>query len=225
MIHDFAKSPRINALAEQASPQRPPRARRLPKGRWILALAVILSLVYWRSHASTEEPVTDFEPGASESREYQQALEEQRLEQELVRQREAEAAAVRLKEQQREQQLAAELKAKVQQQVSEPEFGFYESLPESAWQVPVQRGVYVTEEDRKRANQRYMLQAASVREFAQAQQLVQRLRQLGLQASYTHDSAGGWYRVNVGPFDNVSRMNKAEDILVAQRMMPLKRRL
>ncbi|MFZ5601826.1 MAG: SPOR domain-containing protein, partial [Pseudomonadota bacterium] len=107
----------------------------------------------------------------------------------------------------------------------EPQFGFYDSLAGSSWSVPVQRGVYITEEDRKRAGQRYMLQAASVRDLAEAQRLVQKLRSLGMEASYqSADPAtgAGWYRVNVGPFDNVSRMNKAEDTLVSLRMMPLK---
>lgn len=208
MIHDFAKLPRTHAITGEALEPRPRRVRRLPKIRWVLGLLVIALLTYWRTHASTGEPPVEFEPGVNESREYQQALEAQQREQaELERQR------------------AAALQAKAQEQVAESQYDFYESLSESAWRVPVQRGVYVTEEDRQRAKQRYMLQAASVRDLAQAQQLVQKLRQLGLQAFYTHDEAGGWYRVNVGPFDNVSKMNKAEDILVAQRMMPLKRRL
>src|SRR5690606_3304743 len=124
-----------------------------------------------------------------------------------------------------QQRIIAEFQKKLKSMPSaEPEFGFYDSLAGSSWSVPVQRGIYVTEEDRKRASQRYMLQAASVRDLAEAQRIVQKLRQLGLQAFYS-DGGTGWYRVNVGPFDNVSKMNKAEDILVSLRMMPLKRRL
>ena len=200
-----------------------------------MAFFIVLMIAYWRTQASTQLPADEVMPDPSETREYQQALEQQEREQASENEKRDEAEATRLEEAasleaarlSEQQRLVADLKAKLQQQTatSEPEFGFYESLPESAWRVPVQRGIYVTEEDRKRANQRYMLQAASVREFGEAQRLVQRLRQLGLQAFYNHDETGGWYRINVGPFDNVSKMNKAEDVLVSLRMMPLKRRI
>lgn len=220
MVHDFAKSPRVNSITDPV-PQHPvPRARRWPKGRWILALLIVAGVVYWRIAGNSSVPDVDYVPGANESREYQQALEQQ--EQEKLA-----AVAAETARQMEQQRLAADLQAKLKQQSSaEPEFGFYDSLSDSAWGVPVQQGVYVTEEERKkRANQRYMLQAASVRDFGEAQRIVQRLRQLGLQAFYSHDAIGGWYRINVGPFDNVSKMNKAEDILVSLRMMPLKKKL
>lgn len=221
MVHDFAKSPRINAIAD-AVPRHPaPKARKWPRGRWILALLIVAGVVFWRIVGTSSVPDTDFVPGASETREYQQALEQQEQE------KRATAAANDIARKAEQQRLAADLQAKLKQQTSaEPEFGFYDSLSDSAWGVPVQQGVYVTEEERKkRANQRYMLQAASVRDFGEAQRIVQRLRQLGLQAFYSHDTTGGWYRINVGPFDNVSKMNKAEDILVSLRMMPLKKKL
>jgi cell division protein FtsN len=113
------------------------------------------------------------------------------------------------------------------QSTDESTYGFYDSLQASSWRVPVQRGVYLTEEDRKRANYRYILQAASLRSRTEALALVAKLRKLGMDASYSESGAGisKWYRVNVGPFSNVSVMNKAEDTLVAMRMMPLKRRV
>lgn len=224
MIHDFAKSPRVHPMPSPAARSRRVNARRLPKGRWLLVLAIVVLVVYWRTQASAQLPGVEFEPGVTESLEYQQAMEQQ-VEEENSKAREKEATETARRVQQ--QQQVAALKAKLQQQAlsTEPEFGFYETLPESAWRVPVQRGIYVTEEDRKRASQRYMLQAASVRDFGEAQRLVQKLRQLGLQAFYSQDTDGTWYRVNVGPFDNVSKMNKAEDILVSLRMMPLKRKI
>lgn len=221
MVHDFAKSPRVGSVTGAAHQLTPPRTRKLPKGRWLLMFLVAGSLVYWRLYSVETVPDTDFVPGDTETREYQQALEQQ--EQERLAAARAEAV-VKEAEQKR---LTADLQAKLKSQsVSDPEFGFYETLPDSAWKVPVQQGVYVSEEERiKRANQRFMLQAASVRDAAEAQRIVQRLRQLGLQAFFSHDETGGWYRINVGPFDNVSKMNKAEDILVSLRMMPLKRKL
>lgn len=221
MLHDFAKLSRASSIAG-AVPQPPvSKTRKWPKGRWILAVIVIVAVVYWRVVGTHHEPDADFAPGASETREYQQALEQQEQEQ---REKETREDAARKAEQQR---LMADLQEKLKRQATaEPEFVFYDSLSDSAWGVPVQQGIYVTEEQRKqRASQRYMLQAASVRDFAEAQRIVQRLRQVGLQAFYSHDTAGGWYRINVGPFDNVSKMNKAEDILVSLRMMPLKKKL
>lgn len=221
MVHDFAKSPRVGSVTAAAHQLKPPRTRKLPKGRWILAFLVAACLVYWRVYSVETVPDTDFVPGDTETREYQQALEQQ--EQERLIASKAEDVAKKAEQ----QRLTADLQAKLKSQsVSAPEFGFYETLPDSAWRVPVQQGVYVSEEDRrKRASQRFMLQAASVRDAAEAQRIVQRLRQLGLQAFFSHDETGGWYRINVGPFDNVSKMNKAEDILVSLRMMPLKRKL
>lgn len=214
MTHDFAKTPRRPLPARPPLPVAvPDRPRRLPKGRWILVLALVLITIgYWRYASLSAPPADDFEPGAPESAEYQQALKQQ----------EEEA----LKAAQAQQRLKANLQAKLEQhEASEPEFGFYDSLPESAWSVQVQHGVYVTEEDRKRASQRYMLQAASVRDLAEAQKIVQNLRKLGMEAFYSKDESGVWYRVNVGPFDNMSKLNKTEDILVSLRMMPLKKKL
>ncbi len=110
----------------------------------------------------------------------------------------------------------------------EPDFGFYESLQASPWHIPVQRGIYITEEDRKRSNYRYSLQAASLRSEREAKRVVAQLKLLNLPASYSvtdSDYGNIWYRVNVGPFSNVSMMNKAEDVLVSKGMMPLKRRI
>lgn len=112
---------------------------------------------------------------------------------------------------------------------AEVSFGFYDSLQASSWRVPVQRGIYLTEEDRERATYRYVLQAASLRNRSEAAALVARLKKRGLEASFSisGDSLQGsaWFRVNVGPFSNVSVMNKAEDMLVSMHMMPLKRRI
>ena len=114
-------------------------------------------------------------------------------------------------------------------QAEDNDYGFYDSLQASSWSVPVQRGVYLTAEDRKRASYTYILQAASLKSREEAVSLVARLQKLGMDASYSvTGGAGGegtWYRVNVGPFNNVSVMNKAEDVLVSLHMMPLKRRV
>ena len=215
MIHDFAKSPRTYRFESGFERKPTAQPRKLPKIRWLLLLCVLAVIAYWRTHAQAPDAESEFVPGKTESKEYQEAVAQEEQE-----------AATQAAQVQAQQKLAESFKEKLKNlEPAESEFGFYDSLSKSSWKVPVQRGVYVTEADRQKANQRYMLQAASVREAGEAQRIVQRLRQLGMQAFYSHEETNGWYRVNVGPFDNVSKMNKAEDILVSLRMMPLKRKI
>lgn len=223
MIHDFATLPRT---PKSVRPLPAARRTRRPIGRVLLASLVILAALGIKRWLPADAPEPDFVPGAREASEYQAAMEIEAVE----ASREQKGKLVKTAD--KSSPISAEIAAfeeKVKNSRSgEPQFGFYDSLAGSSWSVPVQRGVYITEEDRKRAGQRYMLQAASVRDLAEAQRLVQKLRSLGMEASYqSADPAtgAGWYRVNVGPFDNVSRMNKAEDTLVSLRMMPLKRRI
>jgi len=226
MIHDFAKSPRTYTLAPQATAAAPVLPRRRIRGRWLLLALMAGSVLIWRLTSEPRVAEAEFVPGKPEATEYEAALAQEVRERQATKAAPAKAVEAEPDTSALEQQrIIAEFQKKLKSMPSaEPEFGFYDSLAGSSWSVPVQRGIYVTEEDRKRASQRYMLQAASVRDLAEAQRIVQKLRQLGLQAFYS-DGGTGWYRVNVGPFDNVSKMNKAEDILVSLRMMPLKRRL
>ena len=124
MIHDFAKSPRLHPMPSAVARPRRVRARRLPKGRWLLVLVVVVLVVYWRTQASAQLPGVDFEPGVNESREYQQAMEQQVQEEDSKAREKKAAEAARLAQQ---QQQVSELKAKLQQQAltTEPEFGFY----------------------------------------------------------------------------------------------------
>ena len=123
--------------------------------------------------------------------------------------------------------VAAQKPAKVASPVS-PEFAFYESLAQNSWHVPVQRGVYQSTEQTTEQMPRYNLQAASLQSESDARQLVRLLRHEGLQAVYSasvNHQGKLWYRVSVGPFQNVSIMNKAEDTLVGHGLMPLRRRV
>ncbi|NIQ11770.1 MAG: hypothetical protein GWO08_06900, partial [Gammaproteobacteria bacterium] len=65
-----------------------------------------------------------------------------------------------------------ELKALASNRTRETDYGFYDSLQASAWSVPVQRGVYLTADDRKRASYTYILQAASLKSQSEAKKLV-----------------------------------------------------
>ncbi|RDB44801.1 SPOR domain-containing protein [Halomonas sp. DQ26W] len=74
---------------------------------------------------------------------------------------------------------------------------------------------------------RYMLQAASFRQPADAEALQQRLRNLSLMAQVSQvQSAEGdtWHRVMVGPYDDTRELNRAEDLMTTQGITPLRHR-
>ncbi|AMD01989.1 MULTISPECIES: SPOR domain-containing protein [Halomonas] len=74
---------------------------------------------------------------------------------------------------------------------------------------------------------RYMLQAASFRQPADAEALQQRLRNLSLVAQVSQvQSADGdtWHRVMVGPYDDTRELNRAEDLMTTQGITPLRHR-
>lgn len=232
MIHDFATAPRTpRELPIRREPAVAPvpvvkKSRKLRGG--LLFFVVVLAV--WRISTSAPVEVTeDLAPIVEAKAEYLQAASTEEV---LLRGPESEMKPTppdvapkpdpKLRE--------FELKALASKQGAvENDYGFYDSLQASPWSVPVQRGVYLTAEDRKRASYTYILQAASLKSRSEAVALVAKLQQRGLAASYseTEGSFGevSWYRVNVGPFNNVSIMNKAEDVLVSMHMMPLKRRI
>ena len=108
-------------------------------------------------------------------------------------------------------------------------YAFYDSLKNNQWSVPVQRGTYVDPNAALSREQTvYKLQAASFTNAKDANRLVVKLKGLGLKAKTVSSvsSAGqSWYQVSVGPFTNISQLNKAHDILVSMNMMPLKKRV
>ena len=228
MIHDFATAPRTprEVPIRQRAPDVP--AQKLSK-RFVLGVVLALAVVssIWRMMTSEQVLVVEsISPTVEARQEYLQAAdsEEGLLSgpEPVVEVTEVMVADSAPKE--------FELKVHAKQGVTEDEdYGFYDTLQASAWSVPVQRGIYLTAEDRQRASYTYMLQAASLKSRSEAVSLVATLQKKGLAASYTVSGGGvgevTWYRVNVGPFNNVSVMNKAKDVLVSMRMMPLKRRI
>lgn len=75
---------------------------------------------------------------------------------------------------------------------------------------------------------RYMLQAASFRETGDAERLAGRLRDFGLRANITQVQSGGgetWHRVQVGPYEERSEINRAQDLMSTQGIEPLLIRL
>ncbi len=110
----------------------------------------------------------------------------------------------------------------------DPDYDFYDSLRKDSWPVLVNKGTYVDGQLTKRERPVYKLQAASFRSKSDAYRLLATLKRRQLQAIVVESvSTSGefWYQVSVGPFENTSKLNKAQDILVSLGMMPLKKRV
>lgn len=71
---------------------------------------------------------------------------------------------------------------------------------------------------------RFMLQAASFRDAADARRLAGRLKDFGLLARITEVQANGnqtWHRVQVGPYQDTRELNRAQDLMLTQGIEPL----
>lgn len=113
-------------------------------------------------------------------------------------------------------------------QTATPTYGFYDQLKSSQWSAPTQNGAYVDGNASRRAKAKYKLQAASFRHREDANRLANKLAKYRLLAKVNSSiSTNGleWHQVSVGPFSNVSKLNKAQDILVSLNMMPLKKKI
>lgn len=115
--------------------------------------------------------------------------------------------------------------AKKASKPEKPKYDFYELLEKQTVEVPKVEEYKSTPKDQS-INYQYLLQVASFRSQEDADSLRASLLLEGLTA-YTNGfegSNGTWYRVYVGPFDNRSKMNQAQDKLVARNLSPLELR-
>ena len=104
-------------------------------------------------------------------------------------------------------------------------FDFYNLLPESQVTPQKVEAYKSTPKDpNKKTN--VLLQAGSFRKLEDAERLRAQLILLNLPnvvTDKTTSSSGSvWYRVRVGPFDNRSMLNKAEDILAQNNIVSLR---
>ena len=107
----------------------------------------------------------------------------------------------------------------------DPEFRFYEMLPESEVMTP-DTEAYEPEPDLSAQNREYILQAGSFRTRRDAERQRAQVGFQGLRARIQEvsiDENKTWYRVMVGPYDSRSDMNKAIDRLVSINIQPLVR--
>jgi len=107
----------------------------------------------------------------------------------------------------------------------EPNFRFYEMLPESEVITP-DTEAYEPEPDLSAQDREYILQAGSFRSREDAERQRAQVGFQGLRAQIQEVSVDGnstWYRVMVGPYGSRSEMNKAVDRLVSINVQPLVR--
>ncbi|MFY9178396.1 MAG: SPOR domain-containing protein [Venatoribacter sp.] len=102
-----------------------------------------------------------------------------------------------------------------------PDYDFYKLLENNKVEVPKVEAYKST--PKANVNYQYRLQAASFRSKEDADRLRGNLILEGMEAYITSSetSSGVWYRVMVGPFTDRSKMNKAQDKLVARNISPL----
>lgn len=106
-------------------------------------------------------------------------------------------------------------------------FQFYDMLHDSKVVPPVVEAYDPGPPPDKR-NYAYMIQTGSFRSQQAAEQQRAKIALQGLRGSVqkiTLDSGSVWYRINVGPFDNRSKMNSVIDRLVRIRIEPMVRKV
>lgn len=102
-------------------------------------------------------------------------------------------------------------------------FEFYEMLPRSEVVAPKVEAYQSTPKDAKMEH-RYLLQAGSFRDPADAERMRARLILEGFPGVRTDRSDGSngvWYRVRIGPFDNKTDMNRAHNKLGKLNIIPM----
>lgn len=107
----------------------------------------------------------------------------------------------------------------------EPEYRFYEMLPESEVVTPEVSAYNKSKGERQQFE--YVLQTGSFRTLGDAQRQKAQIGFQGLRADVSEvnlDSGGTWYRVQIGPYQSRSIMNSAIDRLVAINIQPLVRK-
>lgn len=218
MTHDFATIPRYVEPSGSIEKTDSGHGNSPFQLRWLL-VAVALCFSIWLFLKPSNNQAVAVTPDPAEIIEYQKEMEEAYLVDDSIVLKEGEGAGAVDSSANSESKVTA---------TSTIEYGFYDNLRNSQWAVQTQNGAYVGGELSKRKKVKYKLQAASFRNKNDALRLVKKLSAYGMQASARASiSTNGleWYQVSVGPFTNVSKMNKAQDILVSLNMMPLKKKI
>ena len=119
------------------------------------------------------------------------------------------------------------LKTKVIEQASVPDFT-YGTMLKQAMVTPAYVAVYESTPKDPTKKTSHVLQVASFKSEVDAKALQKRLikkKLTNVQVIQSNPKSGSsWYKVMVGPFQNRSMLNKAQDILVQMNFSPLERK-
>ena len=123
--------------------------------------------------------------------------------------------------------VAIKLETKVIEQASVPDFT-YGTMLKQAMVTPAYVAVYESTPKDPTKKTSHVLQVASFKSEVDARALQKRLinkKLTNVQVTQSKAKLGSiWYRVMVGPFQNRSMLNKAQDILVQMNFSPLERK-
>jgi cell division protein FtsN len=123
--------------------------------------------------------------------------------------------------------VAIKLETKVIEQASVPDFT-YGTMLKQAMVTPAYVAVYESTPKDPTKKTSHVLQVASFKSEVDAKALQKRLikkKLTNVQVTQSNPKSGSsWYKVMVGPFQNRSMLNKAQDILVQMNFSPLERK-
>ena len=113
-------------------------------------------------------------------------------------------------------------KEEAAKKVDKPSYDFYKLLENQTVEVPEVEEYHSTPKDAEEKYQ-YLLQVGSFRSGDDAERLRASLLREGMDAYQKKAEINGntWFRVYVGPFTDRSKLNKAQDMLVARSISPL----
>jgi len=196
---DFANKPRVNA----ASPKLP----WLKKGlvvALLMGLVAVLGLLLWEQYSvEVKQPFMD------------------QIATPVIK---AVTQEAKLKP---ETKLKTKLETKVIEQASASDFT-YGTMLKQAEVTPAYVPVYASTPKDPTKKTSHVLQVASFKSEVDARALQKRLinkKLTNVQVTQSKAKLGSiWYRVMVGPFQNRSMLNKAQDILVQMNFSPLERK-
>ena len=200
---DFANKPRVDAAH--------PKVPWLKKGlvvALLMGLVAILGLLLWEKYpVEVKEPFMDqtATPVIKSATQEAKPKPEPKL----------------------KTKVAIKLETKVIEQASVPDFT-YGTMLKQAMVTPAYVAVYESTPKDPTKKTSHVLQVASFKSEVDAQALQKRLikkKLTNVQVIQSNPKSGSsWYKVMVGPFQNRSMLNKAQDILVQMNFSPLERK-
>jgi cell division protein FtsN len=124
----------------------------------------------------------------------------------------------------------APAKAAAQAKPAKPRFDFYTILPEVETPLPPREPKKTAQAKPVKPEEgaRYVLQAASYRDFEDADRLKARLALAGLEANIEKvsiEGKGDFYRVRLGPYEKLEALDDADRRLAEQGIKPLRLKL